>query len=71
MTDPNKATYKGWNIRIHECEVMCSYFSFDLKDPCGKLKRVLLGGETREKAFEKARRTIDDETAYGNLCLTH
>ncbi|MBM9616928.1 hypothetical protein JWJ90_21945 [Desulfobulbus rhabdoformis] len=71
MANANTKTYKGWNIRVHECEVLCSYFSFDLTDPCGKVQRVPLGGETREKALDKAMKTIDNETAYGNHCLTH
>jgi hypothetical protein len=71
MNDKNSTTYKGWNIRVHECEFLCSYFSFDLTDPCGKIKRVPLGGDTRERAMEKAIETIDLEMATGDLCFSN
>ena len=70
MNDKNSTTYKGWNIRVHECEFLCSYFSFDLTDPCGKIKRVPLGGDTRERAMGKAMETIDLEMASGDLCFS-
>lgn len=71
MDDKNQSTYKGWNIKIHDCEFLCSYFSFDLTDPCGKLKRVPLGGSTKDSAMKKAIETIDLEMASGNSCFSN
>jgi hypothetical protein len=71
MNDNNLTTYKGWHIRVHDCEFLCSYFSFDLTDPCGKIKRVPLGGDTRERAMKKAMETIDLEMATGDLCFSN
>jgi len=70
MSDINSSTYKDWNIRIHECEFLCSYFSFDLTDPCGKIKRVPLGGSTKDSAMKKAMEMIDLEMASGNSCFS-
>ena len=70
MNDKNSSTYKGWTIRVHQCEFLCSYFSFDLTDPSGKIKRVPLGGDTRDRAIEKARETIDLEIAEVKPCAT-
>ncbi len=69
MNDKNSSTYKGWKIRVHTCEFVCEYFSFDLTDPCGKLKRVPLGGKTREEAMKKAMEMIDLEMASGESCF--
>jgi len=71
MSDKDSITYKGWKIRVHTCEFVCGYFSFDLTDPCGKTKRVPLGGKTREEAMEKAKEMIYLATASGDLCFTH
>jgi hypothetical protein len=71
MNDNKSTTYKGWNIRVHECEFLCSFFSFDLTDPCGRIKRVPLGGDTRERAMEKAMETIDLEMASGDPCFSN
>lgn len=71
MNDKNSSTYKGWTIRVHQCEFLCSYFSFDIKDPLGKIKRVPLGGDTRDRAMEKARETIDLEIASGDSCFSN
>ncbi len=59
MSGKNLTTYKGWNIRVHTCEFVCGYYSFDLTDPHGKLKRVPMGGKTEEEAMKKARDLVD------------
>jgi hypothetical protein len=71
MNDNDLSIYKGWKIRVHECEFLCSYFSFDLTDPCGKIKRVPLGGNTRERAMEEAIRTIDLEMTSCEPCFSN
>lgn len=71
MSDKNSSTYKGWTIRVHTCEFMCEYYSYDLTNPCGKLKRVPLGGKTKEEAIKKAMEMIDLEMASGEPCSTN
>lgn len=70
MNDNNSRDYKGWNIRVHTCEFMCDYYSFDLTDPYGKTKRVPMGGKTREEAMEKAMEAINSETATCESCFS-
>lgn len=69
MSNKNSSTYKGWNIRVHTCEFLCDYFSFDLTDPSGKIKRVPMGGKTEEEAMKKAMEMIDSEMASGAKAL--
>ena len=61
MNDKNTSIYKGWNIRVHTCEFVCGYFSIDLTDPSGKIRRVPMGGKTGEEAMKKALEMIDLE----------
>ncbi len=68
MSDKNLSTYKGWKIRTHTCEFACEYYSFDLTDPCGNLKRVPKGGKTREDALKTAMEMIDNEKSSGASC---
>jgi len=65
MNDLNSSTYKGWDISVNECKEMCSGFSFDITDPCGKTSHVRLGGDSRMRAMERAKEMIDLETAFG------
>jgi len=65
MNALNSSTYKGWNINVNECKEMCSGFSFDLTDPCGKTSHVRLGGDSRMRAMERAKEMIDLEMAFG------
>lgn len=64
MNNLNSNTYKGWNISINECKEMCSRFSFDITDPCGKTSRVRLGGDSRMRAMERAMEMIDHEMNF-------
>ena len=64
MKDLHSNTYKGWNININECKEMCSGFSFDITDPCGKTSHVRLGGDSRARALERAVEMIDLEMAF-------
>ena len=64
MKDLNSTTYKGWNISISECTELCSKFSFDITNPCGKTNRVRLGGDTRTRAMERAIEMIDIEMSF-------
>ena len=64
MNNLNSTTYKGWNITVNECKEMCSGFSFDIIDPCGKTSHVRLGGDSRKRAMERAMEMIDLEMAF-------
>lgn len=64
MNDLNSTTYKGWNIHVNEFKEMCSGFSFDITDPCGKTSHVRLGGDSRKRAMERAMELIDLEMAF-------
>jgi hypothetical protein len=64
MNNLNSTTYKNWNISINECKEMCSGFSFDITDPCGKTTHVRLGGDSRTRALERAMEMIDLEMAF-------
>jgi len=71
MSDKNSTTYKGWNIRLYTCDFVCvcGYYSFDLTDPCGKIKRVPLGGKTREEAMKQAMEMIELAPDSSELCF--
>ncbi len=65
MTDVTSNTYKGWNIQVVKSQEMCSKFSFDITDPCGKTQHVRLGGDSAMRAMERAREMIDLELSFG------
>lgn len=69
MNNKNSSTYKGWNIRVHTCEFLCGYYSFDLTDPSGTIKRVPMGGKTEEEAMKKAMEMVDIEIVSGSKAL--
>lgn len=69
MNNKNSSAYKGWKIRVHTCEFVCGYFSFDLTDPSGTIKRVPMGGKTEEEATKKAMEMIDLEMVSGGKAL--
>ena len=62
MTD----NYKSWNITVTAKENLCAHFSFDITDPSGKTQHVKMGGESEQRAFERAREMIDMEIAFQN-----
>jgi len=64
MNNLDSSSYKGWNINVNECKEMCSGFSFDITDPCGKTSHVRLGGDSRMRALERAKEMIDLEMAF-------
>ena len=59
-------SYKGWNITVTAKENMCAHFSFDITDPSGNTQHVKMGGESEQRAFERAREMIDMEIAFQN-----
>ena len=63
MKDTITDTYKGWNIAVTADANMCSSFSFDITSPSGHCQHVAMGGDTRERAMERAKEMIDMEFA--------
>ena len=63
MKDTITDTYKGWNIVVTADNNMCSGFSFDITSPSGHCQHVTMGGDTRERAMERAKEMIDMEFA--------
>lgn len=57
-------TYKGWQISVTEEKNMCANFSFDITDPQGHSQHVSMGGDDKQRAFDRAREMIDLEIAY-------
>ena len=64
MSNATSTTYNGWEIHIEKNDNMCSKFSFDITDPDGKKQHVSLGGDTRERALERAQEMIDLEEEF-------
>ena len=55
--------YRKWTISVKAEEKLCSHFSFTITDPFGRSQHVSLGGDTRQRALERAREMIDMEYA--------
>ena len=64
MNVSSLTTYKDRKISVYECKEMCSGFSFDITDSCGKTSHVRLGGDSRKRAMERAMEMIDLEMAF-------
>lgn len=56
--------YNGWKINVGREKNMCSSFCFDITDPSGRTQHVSMGGDTQERAFERAREMIDMEIEF-------
>lgn len=63
MIEKSTEEYKGWTIAIGKEDNMCSSYSFDITDPSGNSQHVKMGGDTKERALERAREMVDLETA--------
>lgn len=61
-----KEEYQGWYIEVHGSQEMCANFSFTVTAPNGVRQEVKMGGESLERAFERAREWIDMELAMQN-----
>jgi hypothetical protein len=64
MEKCTKDTYHGWDITVEYRNNMCSNFSFQLVDPTGRKQLVLMGGDSEQRALERAREMIDLEIEY-------
>jgi hypothetical protein len=61
MTTITQDTYRGWDITVKAEQNMCSGFSFDITDPSGNTHKVTMGGDSEQRALERAREMIDLE----------
>jgi len=61
MIEKSSEEYKGWKIEVGKEDNMCSNYSFDIIDSSGNGQHVKMGGETRERALERAKEMIDLE----------
>lgn len=64
MNITKNESYKGWAITVTAQDNLCAHFSFDITDPTGKAQHVKMGGESEQRAFERAREMIDMEIAF-------
>jgi len=55
--------YKGWTLSVTAEKNMCANFSFDITDPAGHSQHVVMGGDSEQRAMERAREMIDMELA--------
>lgn len=63
MRHENTDTYKGWAISVKAEKNMCANFSFDITDPTGRSQHIAMGGDSEQRAKERAQEMIDMELA--------
>jgi hypothetical protein len=63
MSQENTKTYKGWTVSVRAEKNMCANFSFDITDPSGRAQHVAMGGDSEQRARERAKEMIDMELA--------
>lgn len=63
MNNTTTDAYKGWTISVNAEKNMCANFSFDITSPSGHSQHVAMGGDSRERAAERAKDMIDMEFA--------
>ena len=64
MDLPVTEKYKGWTIMVKAESNMCANFSFEITDPEGNSQHVTMGGDSSQRAVERAREMIDLELAF-------
>ena len=63
MNTTTTDAYKGWAISVAAEKNMCSSFSFNITSPSGHCQHVVMGGDNRQRAIERAQEMIDMEFA--------
>jgi len=63
MNNTTTDTYRGWSISVTAEKNMCANFSFDITSPSGHCQHVGMGGDSRQRAMERAKEMIDMEFA--------
>ncbi len=61
MIEQSTEEYRGWKIEIGKEDTLCSSYSFDIIAPSGNRQHVKMGGDTRERALERAKEMIELE----------
>lgn len=66
MKEIQKDTYKGWSFSVTPESNMCSKFSFNITDPAGHTQHIAMGGDSAQRAMERAKEMIDSELAMAD-----
>lgn len=66
MSKTTRDTYNGWGITVKEEQNMCAQFSFHITGPSGRTQHVKMGGESEQRALERAKEMIDMEISFKN-----
>ncbi len=66
MSKTTTDNYNGWNIAVNEEQNLCAHFSFDITDASGRTQHVKMGGESEQRALERAKEMIDMEISFQN-----
>ena len=66
MKETKKESYKGWSFSVTAERNMCAKYSFDIADPAGHSQHVAMGGDSPERAMERAKEMIDMELAMAD-----
>lgn len=66
MSKTTTDNYEGWDIRVTAENNMCAHYSFAITDPSGRTQHVKMGGESEQRALERAREMIDMEISFQN-----
>jgi hypothetical protein len=57
--------YKGYTIQLEPLKQYCSEYAITILDITGEVcKRVSIGGESQETAFEHGKKIVDFEIEY-------
>lgn len=64
MKQVRKDSYRGWDITVEAAQNMCSNFSFAITNPDGQTQNVAMGGDSEQRALERAREMIDMEESF-------
>jgi len=66
MSKTTTDNHNGWGITVKEEQNLCAHFSFDITDPSGRTQHVKMGGESVQRALERAKEMIDMEISFQN-----
>ena len=65
MNNKRADTYKGWTLSVTAEKNMCASYAFDITSPSGHCQHVAMGGDTTQRAMERAKEMIDMECSLG------
>ena len=61
MNSRTTDSYKGWTLSVTAEKNMCANFSFYITSPSGHCQHIAMGGDTTQRAIERAKEMIDME----------